>query len=157
MTCAECGHAYHVGPCSAPSIASAGGCDCEYPTEYVSRCPACGDVIDYCQGHGEIGDPAGYAILEAHDAGDHTECHPAGCDDAAAAELEPTCDLCGEPQDCDAPDCHICARDWNGATGQHRSCESAQLYQDRRQPAAIEYSPTYRRDMRDAGRGGQLP
>lgn len=48
--------------------------------EDVARCPACGDPIDYCQGHGEIGDPAGFAILEAHDAGDHTGCHPDGCD-----------------------------------------------------------------------------
>ncbi len=45
-------------------------------------CPACGDRIDYCQGHGEIGDPAGYAILEAHDDGDHAKCHPNGCDEA---------------------------------------------------------------------------
>ena len=29
-----------------------------------SVCPACGDFIDYCQGHGEIGDPEGYAILK---------------------------------------------------------------------------------------------
>jgi hypothetical protein len=29
-----------------------------------SRCPACGDFIDYCQGHGEIGDPEGYAIIK---------------------------------------------------------------------------------------------
>lgn len=29
-----------------------------------SVCPACGDPIDYCQGHGEIGDPEGYAILK---------------------------------------------------------------------------------------------
>lgn len=50
--------------------------------EYVSACPACGSPIDYCQGHGEIGDPAGFAILEAHDNDDHSECHPDGCDDA---------------------------------------------------------------------------
>lgn len=37
-------------------------------------CPACGSVIDYCQGHGETGDPAGYAILQAHDDGDHSGC-----------------------------------------------------------------------------------
>ena len=50
--------------------------------EYVARCPACGDVIDYCQGHGDIGDPAGAAILAAHDDGDHRDCHEDGCDDA---------------------------------------------------------------------------
>lgn len=49
--------------------------------EHISRCPACGSPIDYCQGHGEIGDPAGHAILEAHDAGDHSSCHAeAECD-----------------------------------------------------------------------------
>ena len=46
---------------------------------YWERCPACASPIDYCQGHGEIGDPAGFAILEAHDAGDHYGCHPDGC------------------------------------------------------------------------------
>ena len=37
-------------------------------------CPACGNVTDYCQGHGEIGDPAGFAILRAHDNDDHSGC-----------------------------------------------------------------------------------
>lgn len=40
----------------------------------VARCPACGDAIDYCQGHGEIGDPSGYRILQRHDNGDHVLC-----------------------------------------------------------------------------------
>jgi hypothetical protein len=44
------------------------------------RCPACGDIIDYCQGHGEIGDPWGATILNQHDGGDHSGCHPDGCD-----------------------------------------------------------------------------
>ena len=51
-------------------------CDCEL----VSLCPACGEPIDYCQGHGEIGDPAGYAQLQAHDHERHASCHPDGCD-----------------------------------------------------------------------------
>jgi len=38
------------------------------------RCPACGEFPDYCQGHGEIGDPAGRAILDKHDQGDHADC-----------------------------------------------------------------------------------
>ncbi|HEY6057206.1 MAG TPA: hypothetical protein VIV06_04200 [Candidatus Limnocylindrales bacterium] len=57
--------------------------EAEAEAEYVSRCPACGDPIDYCQGHGEIGDPTGAAILADHDAGQHWRCHPAGCDEAA--------------------------------------------------------------------------
>ena len=43
------------------------------------RCPACGEFIDYCQGHGEIGDPWGFATLTAHDAGDHESCDPRAC------------------------------------------------------------------------------
>lgn len=39
-----------------------------------SLCPACGSVIDYCQGHGEIGDPVGAAIIKAHGEGDHGGC-----------------------------------------------------------------------------------
>ena len=48
-------------------------------------CPACGSVIDYCQGHGEIGDPAGFAILQAHDNNDHSGCwqHAGECIGAA--------------------------------------------------------------------------
>ena len=49
-------------------------------------CPACGDPIDYCQGHGEIGDPAGFAILMAHDDGDHSGCHPDGCEEAPSGK-----------------------------------------------------------------------
>jgi hypothetical protein len=37
-------------------------------------CPACGDTPSYCQGHGEIGDPAGHAILKAHDEDNHSRC-----------------------------------------------------------------------------------
>lgn len=31
--------------------------------------------MDYCQGHGEIGDPWGAKILQDHDNGDHSQCH----------------------------------------------------------------------------------
>ena len=44
--------------------------------EYVSVCPACGEIIGYCLGHGELGDPDGAAILDAHDDGIHDVCHP---------------------------------------------------------------------------------
>lgn len=52
--------------------------DCYYvaadapPEEY--GCPACGEFPENCQGHGEIGDPSGRAILLAHDDGDHHTC-----------------------------------------------------------------------------------
>lgn len=29
----------------------------------MDKCPACNEYIDYCQGHGEIGDPYGFEIL----------------------------------------------------------------------------------------------
>lgn len=54
----------------------------EFPESY---CPVCGEQTDYCQGHGEIGDPTGYIILRAHDNGDHSRCHPA-CEDKEGTE-----------------------------------------------------------------------
>ena len=39
------------------------------------RCPACGEFIDYCQGHGPMGDPQGYAVLRLHDDDIHSLCH----------------------------------------------------------------------------------
>lgn len=42
--------------------------------EDYSACPVCGDPIDYCQGHGELGDPHGHAILTDHDNGNHDRC-----------------------------------------------------------------------------------
>lgn len=55
--------------------------DYEFVDEY-EVCPVCAERIDYCQGHGEIGDPVGFAILAKHDADDHSECHPSGCEEA---------------------------------------------------------------------------
>lgn len=59
----------------------AADCDCpvtmtnaDYLTEVEDmeaepeRCPVCGEFPDYCQGHGEIGDPEGYALLVKYDA-----------------------------------------------------------------------------------------
>lgn len=48
----------------------------------MTCCPACGNPIDYCQGHGEIGDPEGRRIIEQHDKDDHRDCQPQGCSDA---------------------------------------------------------------------------
>jgi hypothetical protein len=58
--------------------------DDDGPTDDTAACVACGDAIDYCRGHGPSGDPAGAAILAAHDDDDHAECHPAGCETLAA-------------------------------------------------------------------------
>lgn len=52
----------------------------------TSRCPACGDPIDYCQGHGPLGDRARYDVLWRHDGDDHDGCHPDGCDVAHERE-----------------------------------------------------------------------
>lgn len=51
------------------------------PMEHNGDCPACGNPIDYCPGHGEIGDPEGFRILNQHDADDHRDCDPYGCDE----------------------------------------------------------------------------
>lgn len=49
--------------------------------ERPSRCPACGDIMDYCQGHGKSGDFRGWRILVDHWENDeHIDCHPDGCD-----------------------------------------------------------------------------
>ena len=49
------------------------------PDDSEYRCPACGELTDYCQGHGEIGDPVGFGILERHDSGDHSQCLAGVC------------------------------------------------------------------------------
>ena len=52
----------------------------------VPYCPACGDPIDYCQGHGELTDPWGRRIVDRHYEDDlHDECNPYGCEVAAEA------------------------------------------------------------------------
>lgn len=48
--------------------------------ESEPECPACGEGIQWCQGHGEIGDPDGAAILAAHDEGDHSRCLIEDCE-----------------------------------------------------------------------------
>ena len=45
-------------------------------------CVACGAYIDYCQGHGEIGDPEGRRIINAHDNGNHHDCRINACQEA---------------------------------------------------------------------------
>ena len=79
--CARCG--YDTGEWYGDYVtADMATEDC--PGEYT-RCPACGDPIDYCQGHGETGDPAGYATLAQHDAGNHNDCADA-CEERIANE-----------------------------------------------------------------------
>lgn len=36
----------------------------------------------------------------------------------------PTCDICHTDADCGEDCCYTCANDWNGETGNHKSCES---------------------------------
>ena len=40
-------------------------------------CPACGEIVDYCQGHGRIGDPDGADVLADHATGSHGNCDSA--------------------------------------------------------------------------------
>jgi hypothetical protein len=61
--------------------------EAEAIVEVTSCCPACGEPIDYCQGHGELGDPDGYWIIEQHDKGEHQYCDKRGCDDARHGRL----------------------------------------------------------------------
>lgn len=48
--------------------------------EYTSHCPACGEMIDYCLGHGQWADPEGYKTLMYHDFGNHSRCRKEGCE-----------------------------------------------------------------------------
>ncbi|WIC89714.1 hypothetical protein SEA_BRAXOADDIE_92 [Rhodococcus phage Braxoaddie] len=79
-----------IGASTDPAPVSAAPDDDTDPDddgEPVSRCVACGEVIDYCTGHGEIGDPDGARIIDAHDNDDHTGCvpDPDACEYAADA------------------------------------------------------------------------
>lgn len=60
----------------------------ETDDEEPASCPACGEYIDFCMGHGPIGDPVGFDVLDRHDNDDHSRCHVNGCD-VAAEELGP--------------------------------------------------------------------
>lgn len=69
---------------------------------YTETCPACGSPVDYCLGHGEIGDPRGAAVLEAHDFGEHSTCHASSyCRDQD-----------GEPEDAHAHEYRRDLADW---------------------------------------------
>ena len=61
----------------------------------LERCPACGDRIDFCSGHGELGDPVGHRVLIAHDKGRHHACSPMGCDEAFDVSVD---DLMADPR-----------------------------------------------------------
>lgn len=90
--------------------------------EYAeSYCPACGEPIDYCQGHGEMGDPDGAAILAAHDDGYHASCNSRGCDDAPAPRYV---GLVLMGANYAAPDAATGAYVWNTLDGVRASVES---------------------------------
>lgn len=65
-------------------------------------CPACGEPIDYCQGHGLIGDPTGYAKMVRHDADDHDACSP-----FADCQLEIARCYVEDTHQCDNTTCEI--------------------------------------------------
>lgn len=82
--CPACDFTCHCGP----GVEDGTDTECvfighdETDDTYVSRCPVCGEHIDYCQGHGEMGDPIGYEKMAEHDLGNHDWCHSnATCDD----------------------------------------------------------------------------
>ena len=48
----------------------------DWMDEIENICPACGDSMDYCQGHGVIGDPVGSHVLYCHyELDKHDKCH----------------------------------------------------------------------------------
>lgn len=50
-----------------------------------NHCPVCGDPVDYCPGHGLMGDPSGWLTLRLHDRDIHTRCVPTVCVPAGIA------------------------------------------------------------------------
>lgn len=66
-TCPQCGLDFLQGAHS----------DCESDPQHSNEgetCPACGDFVEYCLGHGVIGDPDGAAIIMFHEDGRHMYC-----------------------------------------------------------------------------------
>lgn len=87
----ECDHApgakfEHLAPCVSDN--------CEHPDSFpdMERCPACGDPIDYCQGHGPIGDPEGHAILMASEFADDNTAPVMSADELDALVIEMNAD-----------------------------------------------------------------
>ena len=68
----NCGNPDCCGACG--TVPHSDGISAEFDN-YFSACPVCGDPIDYCQGHGSIGDPIGAATLIMHDNNNHSACH----------------------------------------------------------------------------------
>lgn len=49
-------------------------------TEFVPKCPACGEPIDYCQGHRLVDDFFAVRVLAMHNNDDHRWCfEPSAC------------------------------------------------------------------------------
>lgn len=57
-----------------------------FDTSTWEGCPACGNPIDYCPGHGSLGDPEGYIIIGLHEDGIHSRCNAGGCEEAEGEE-----------------------------------------------------------------------
>lgn len=93
-TCGTCGRTWCARCTPTPASRCPYEAEHEEPShgetddEEPASCPACGEYIDFCMGHGPIGDPVGFDILDRHDNDDHSRCHVNGCD-VAADELGP--------------------------------------------------------------------
>lgn len=68
----------------------------------IEMCEFCGDAVD------------------DHDMRALDGCR--GCT-VCIAEGRPLCDYCDRPMECPIDQCTIHAGDWNGETGNHKSCE----------------------------------
>lgn len=60
----------------------------------------------------------------------HTRCDECEPLYPHTTDTEPRCDLCGEGAECSrGPACTAHGGDWNGETGNHRSCELDDYFQ----------------------------
>lgn len=87
-TCGECGRSWDDGKSTSVTPTPAGRCpfesehsepEADDEAEHIERCVICGDVIDYCPGHGMS--ETVQAIYAQHDDGDHAACNKLACPD----------------------------------------------------------------------------
>lgn len=80
-TCGQCGTVPHSDGIEAefnnyfPTCDTCGQWEELCMCMETTICPVCGSPIDYCLGHGDIGDPRGADIANSHDDDDHSRCH----------------------------------------------------------------------------------
>lgn len=77
----NCDHLWESGDIHSDFICSHCGKRSNLDDGLYTRCPACGEFLEICQGHDALKDPDGWDTVLAHDYGKHDNCHPMGCEE----------------------------------------------------------------------------